>query len=167
MLKEARGFTYRATRSAFFPFMDFFLSSSHNFSSATVRLAGSLPASKMLCADIILNNAQPPGPEILFIRSKVMNKCHYLVGVATSKQLAESQYTVYSTGLCLMADDGIWKRGGGSYSHSGRRGGRGGRSRGRGRPPRRGGAHPLSRFQDDDGDSYMDGEQDTSRGQSR
>ena len=57
-----------------------------------------------------------------------------------------------------MADDGIWKRGGGSYSNSGRRGGRG-RGRGRGgRPPRRGGAHPLSRQEDDDGDSYMDGD---------
>lgn len=54
------------------------------------------------------------------------------------------------------ADDGIWKRGGGSYSHSGRRGGRGGRGRGRGRPPRRGGSHPLNRVEDDDGDSYMD-----------
>lgn len=58
-----------------------------------------------------------------------------------------------------MADDGVWKRGGGSYSRSGWRGGRGGRrSRGRGR-----GGHPLSRAEDGDGDYLMDEAQGSSR----
>ena len=56
----------------------------------------------------------------------------------------------------MSADDNIWRRGG---SYGRRRGGRNSGRRGRGdrgfgRRP-----HPLSRLEDDDGDSYMDDNQ--------
>ena len=64
-----------------------------------------------------------------------------------------------------MSEDGVWKRGG-SYG-SRRGGGRGGRGGRRGRGRGRGASNPLSRVEDEDGDSYMEEPQDYGHGRSR